>query len=170
MKLNYYIADAFTKKTFNGVQIAVFPNADDLTVEQMQVLARELNLPETAFVSNPKDEVTHRRMRMFSPFKEIDFSSHTLVATAYILAKSKQVEVSNGLNGLQIEQNTGVIDVSISVENNEPMFVQFSRQSASVVDRFTPTEAELARILSIKATDIDQKKYAPRLVSCGLRI
>ncbi|MGZ5060059.1 MAG: PhzF family phenazine biosynthesis protein, partial [Methylobacter sp.] len=47
MKYNYYIADVFTKQIFNGAQIAVFPNAEGLNQQQMQLVARELNLSET---------------------------------------------------------------------------------------------------------------------------
>ena len=49
MQFKYYIADVFTDKPFNGAQIAVFPCADGLDQAQMQLLARELNLSETAF-------------------------------------------------------------------------------------------------------------------------
>ena len=50
MKYNYYIADVFTKQIFSGAQIAVFPNAEGLSQQQMQLVARELNLSETVFV------------------------------------------------------------------------------------------------------------------------
>ena len=53
MNYNYYIADVFTRQIFNGAQIAVFPNADGLSDEHMQLLARELNLTETVFVFHP---------------------------------------------------------------------------------------------------------------------
>ena len=53
MNYNYYIADVFTRQIFNGAQIAVFPNADGLSTEQMQLLAMELNLTETVFVFHP---------------------------------------------------------------------------------------------------------------------
>jgi predicted PhzF superfamily epimerase YddE/YHI9 len=43
MNYNYYIADVFTKKVFNGAQVAVFPKADGLSKEQMTLVARELN-------------------------------------------------------------------------------------------------------------------------------
>ena len=44
MNYNYYIADVFTRQIFNGAQIAIFPDAEGLSDEQMRLLARELNL------------------------------------------------------------------------------------------------------------------------------
>ena len=43
MNYNYYIADVFTDRLFNGAQIAVFPNADGLNHLQMTAIAKELN-------------------------------------------------------------------------------------------------------------------------------
>ncbi|MCX6149888.1 MAG: PhzF family phenazine biosynthesis protein [Ignavibacteriales bacterium] len=44
-----YQVDAFTKEQFRGNPDEVVPNADGLTGEQMQNIARELNNSETAF-------------------------------------------------------------------------------------------------------------------------
>lgn len=64
MKYNYYIADVFTKQIFNGAQIAVFPVAEGLNTQQMQLVARELNLTETVFVFQPNKENSMRVMRI----------------------------------------------------------------------------------------------------------
>jgi trans-2,3-dihydro-3-hydroxyanthranilate isomerase len=66
------------------------------------------------------------------------------------------------------EQNVGPIDVNITVNQGKPVFVQFSRKVSSIVDRFSPTDEELASFLSIQQSELDHKKYSPRLVSCGV--
>ena len=66
MTLNYYIADVFTHQIFSGAQIAVFPNADKLNDEQMALIASEINLSETVFVSNPDGKKANRKMRIFA--------------------------------------------------------------------------------------------------------
>lgn len=163
---HYYIADVFTQEKFNGAQIAVFPKAENLNDKQMQQIARELNLSETVFVE-PSENKTNRKVRIFSPQNEIDFAGHPIIATAYVLASCGELELTNGHNPLSLEQNIGSIDVSVTSDNGQPSFVQFSQQVSAVVDRFAPTDQELSELLSIDCKQIDTKKYSTRLVSCG---
>lgn len=168
MNYNYYIADVFTRQLFNGAQIAVFPNADGLGKEQMRLLARELNLTETVFVFHPDGESTTRRMRIFSPLGEIDFAGHPIIATAFVLGSCGDIKLTEAITPVVFEQNIGPINVNISASEGKPVFVQFGRKVSAVIDRFTPTDEELSAILSIQQSELDHKKYAPRLVSCGV--
>ena len=167
MTLDYYVADVFTNQIFSGAQIAVFPNADDLTDQQMALIARETNLWETVFVSNPTGEKSKRTMRVFSPLAEIDFAGHPIIATAFVLGQCGDIELSADRTELIFEQNMGEIDVSLSTVNGNANFVQFSRKVSAVIDRYTPSANEIANFLGINADEIDHKKYATRLVSCG---
>lgn len=167
MKLNYYIADVFTDQMFAGAQVAVFPNSDDLTAQQMALVANEINLPEAVFVSNPDNSETSRKMRIFSPLGEIDFAGHPIIATAFILGECGDMQLADGVTSLNFTQNTGDIEVNVSAEGGKVSFVQFTNKVSSVIDRFTPSDAELGQLLSINPSEIDHKKYATRLVSCG---
>ncbi|NQY25556.1 MAG: PhzF family phenazine biosynthesis protein [Piscirickettsiaceae bacterium] len=167
MKLNYYIADVFTDQMFAGAQVAVFPNADDLDSGQMALVANEINLPEAVFVSNPDNSDTSRKMRIFSPLGEIDFAGHPIIATAFILGECGALQLTDGVTSLRFTQNTGDIEVNVSAKGGKVSFVQFTNKISSIIDRFTPSDAELAELLSIKVSEIDHKKYATRLVSCG---
>lgn len=168
MKYNYYIADVFTKQIFSGAQIAVFPNAEGLSQQKMQLVARELNLSETVFVFHPDKQTTKRVMRIFSPLSEIDFAGHPIIATAFILAHCGDIQLTDAITPMVFEQNTGAVNVNISAENGQPNFVQFTRKVTSIVDRFTPSDEELASFLSVQQSELDHKKYATRLVSCGV--
>ncbi len=167
MKLDYYIADVFTKQLFNGAQIAVFPNADGLSDDIMKLLARELNLSETVFILHPDSSTNKRKMRVFSPKKELDFAGHPVIATAYVLGLCGDIKLTDSITPIVLEQNVGAIEVNITSANGKPTFVQFARKVTSIVDRFAPTDEELASFLGLKQTDLDHKKYSPRLVSCG---
>ncbi len=167
MSLNYYIADVFTDKVFSGAQIAVFPQAGELDNAHMQLIARELNLSETVFVSNPQKNDTHRRLRIFSPLTEIDFAGHPIIAAAFVLAQSGEVALQEPNTRLYFTQNSGDYEVNISVTNGDVSLVQFSQKVSPVIDRFTPSNAELAEFLSLDEREIDHKKYSTRLVSCG---
>lgn len=168
MNNSYYIADVFTQEKFNGAQIAVFPKAENLSDSQMQLLARELNLSETVFVVSSSAKDSHFKTRIFSPQKEIDFAGHPIIATAYVLANSGELTLTDGHNPITLEQNSGSIEVNVTSDNGQPSFVQFSQQVSAVVDRFAPTDQELSDLLSIDCKQIDTKKYSSRLVSCGL--
>lgn len=167
MKYNYYITDVFTDQIFNGAQIAVFPQAEGLSSAQMALIARELNLSETVFIFRNTDSDTVRRMRMFSPLEEVDFAGHPIVAAAYVLALCGDIKLSGQVTPMVFEQNVGPIDVNISSQDGKPTFIQFTRSSGSIVDHFAPTDEELASFLGIEQSEIDHKKYTPRLVSCG---
>ncbi|WP_347985831.1 PhzF family phenazine biosynthesis protein [Methylomonas sp. AM2-LC] len=167
MKYNYYIADVFTQQIFNGAQIAVFPHADGLDAKHMALIAREINLSETVFIFKSSQGIQHRRMRIFTPLIEVDFGGHPIIAAGYILGLCGEVDLSTPLSAMVFEQNAGAIDVYISGADHKPNFVQFSRTVKPLVDRFAPSDEELAQFLGIKLSALDHKKYAPRLVSCG---
>lgn len=167
MKYNYYIADVFTKQVFSGAQIAVFPHAEGLTQQQMQLVARELNLTETVFVFHPQGDVAKRRMRIFSPNAEINFAGHPIIATAYVLASCGDIVLTAPFTPVVFEQNSGLISANITNDNGKPGLIQFTRKVSPIVDRFAPPNGELASFLTIPEAQIDTKKHSTRLVSCG---
>jgi trans-2,3-dihydro-3-hydroxyanthranilate isomerase len=166
MNYQYYIADVFTREAFNGAQIAVFPNADGLGDEQMQKIANELNLWETVFVFHPGGDL--RKLRMFSPKAEVDFAGHPIIAAAYVLGLCGDIVLDDPVTPVVFEQNAGQIEVNITAEQGKPAFVQFTNKVSSIIDRFAPTDEELASVLSIQQSDLDHIKYSARLVACGM--
>jgi predicted PhzF superfamily epimerase YddE/YHI9 len=57
--LDYAVVDVFTDRAFAGNPLAVALDADRLSTEQMQSLAREFNLSDSTFVLPPTtDEAT----------------------------------------------------------------------------------------------------------------
>ena len=164
MQYKYYIADVFTDKPFDGAQIAVFPNADDLDQTQMQLLARELNLSETAYVFSPENGSSTRRMRIFTPLSEIDFAGHPIIAVGQVLASIGDIKLEEKYTSLKLEQNIGMIAVNITHKDGKPELIQFSLETKPVVDRFVPKEEQIAEVLSLIDADIDNKKFNPLLV------
>ena len=61
--LKFYQADVFTTRPFGGNPIAVFSDAKGLTDNELQQIAREMNLSETVFVLPP----THPFLAVFPP-------------------------------------------------------------------------------------------------------
>lgn len=82
MKLTLFQADAFTDKLFGGNPAAVCPLEQWLSDEQMQQIAMENNLSETAFFVANNDGFD---LRWFTPAVEVDLCGHATLATAHIL-------------------------------------------------------------------------------------
>ena len=165
MLYKYYITDVFTTRMFDGAQIAVFPHADGLDARQMQLIAREMNLSETAFVFSPNGSNTWR-VRVFSPHAEINFAGHPVIATAYTLAETGTVKLNGKYTDIVLEENIGPIDVTITHDGGTTKLVQFTMKSQPSIDRFVPQEDQLAEILSLQEKDIEKIKYHTLLVSC----
>lgn len=83
MKLPIYQVDAFTQERFKGNSAAVMPLEQWLADGQMQGIAMENNLSETAFLVREPDGAF--RIRWFSPLAEIDFCGHATLASAFVL-------------------------------------------------------------------------------------
>ena len=167
MQYHYYIADVFTEQPFNGAQIAVFPHADGLDQIHMQLIARELNLSETAFVLPGPNGTDTRRVRIFSPRAEIDFAGHPVIAIGHVLAAIGDIKLNGKNTAFKIEQNIGPIQVNITQDNGKPVLIQFTLETNPVIDRFVPPEQQIAEFLSIEEADIDTRKFHPLIVYSG---
>jgi trans-2,3-dihydro-3-hydroxyanthranilate isomerase len=86
--LKFYQADVFTAQPFGGNPVAVFPDAEGLADDELQQIAREMNLSETVFVFPPTDPAAVARLRIFTPTQEIPFAGHPVLGTFYVLAYS----------------------------------------------------------------------------------
>ncbi len=85
MKYRFYTCDVFTDVRFGGNPLAVLPNAEGLSSQQMQQTAREFNYSESAFVF-PGNESHTRNVRIFTPTQELPFAGHPNIGTAFTLA------------------------------------------------------------------------------------
>jgi PhzF family phenazine biosynthesis protein len=82
--MKFWQVDSFTKNIFSGNPAAVFclENSSDLSDEQMQKIALEMNLSETVFVWPTND---NWGIRWFTPGSEVDLCGHATLAAAHIL-------------------------------------------------------------------------------------
>lgn len=83
MTLRIYQVDAFHYQVFGGNPAAVIPLATWLSDEQLQAIANENNLSETAFFLPEEDGVMP--LRWFTPNKEVRLCGHATLATAHVL-------------------------------------------------------------------------------------
>ena len=81
MPIVLYQVDAFTDRLFAGNPAAVCPLDAWLSDENLQAIAAENNLSETAFVV---DEPSGLRIRWFTPTTEIRLCGHATLAAAWV--------------------------------------------------------------------------------------
>ncbi|GAB2531433.1 PhzF family phenazine biosynthesis protein [Spirosoma aerophilum] len=82
--MKIYQLDAFTDKLFAGNPAAVVPLDAWLPDEQMQRIAAENNLAETAFYVKTDQQDTYH-IRWFTPTVEVDLCGHATLATGYVV-------------------------------------------------------------------------------------
>lgn len=113
------VLDAFTETPFEGNPCGIIPDADGLTDETMQRIAKEMNLPETSFVLSSK--VADFRVRYFTPLHELGFAGHPTIATSFMLAQEGAVKLERDITTINLEFNIGVLPVDIYAENGKPV-------------------------------------------------
>ena len=87
IQLRYLVLDVFTSSPLAGNQLAFFTDARALTAEQMQRLARELNLSESVFALEPR-EGGDIWIRIFTPLREVPFAGHPTLGSALVVARA----------------------------------------------------------------------------------
>ena len=78
------IVDVFTDQRYEGNPLAVVLDAAGLESDDMQAIAREMNLSETTFVCG-RDPNGSYRVRIFTPAEELPFAGHPTLGTASVL-------------------------------------------------------------------------------------
>ncbi|MEU9273052.1 PhzF family phenazine biosynthesis protein [Streptomyces sp. NPDC048251] len=127
----YVVVDAFAREPLTGNPVAVFFGADDLTAEQMQRIAREMNLSETTFVRRPRQDGTDAHVRIFTPVNELPFAGHPLLGTAIALgartdADRLRIETAMGVVPFELERAHGKV-VATSMMQPVPVWEPFDR-------------------------------------------
>jgi trans-2,3-dihydro-3-hydroxyanthranilate isomerase len=111
--------DVFTDTPLQGNPLAVFPDADGLSDDEMQALAREMNISETAFVLPPTAEgragAADYRVRIFTPGRELPFAGHPAIGTAWVLADEGRFELVAPRTQVRQEVAIGVLPLSVEV-------------------------------------------------------
>lgn len=125
MQLPIAIIDAFAAKAFSGNPAAVCLLYDTLTEQQMQSVAMEMNLSETAFVKGTSEHGVFS-LRWFTPTVEIDLCGHATLASAFWMIQSGWAD---GLDVIRFQTKSGELRVKVDggmLTMNFPLIPTFS--------------------------------------------
>jgi trans-2,3-dihydro-3-hydroxyanthranilate isomerase len=123
-RLPFIQFDVFTSQPFEGNPLAVFPDARGLSDDQMQAIAREMNLSETTFIF-PRDATIEKeravRVRIFTVQEELPFAGHPTLGTAVAIR-------GNGSAAeIRLELNIGTIPVRFEDPPSQPVFGEMTQ-------------------------------------------
>jgi len=153
--------DVFTDRPFCGNPLAVFPEAEGISDERMMQIAREMNLSETVFVLPSQEEKVLRRLRIFTPMREIPFAGHPIVGTWTALAQggvAQPPESGSGWQRIFHEVGIGVLPVDIEYKDGKPVQVVMTQGKFEIIDEIDDAheQAELAHALGLAREDLDE--------------
>jgi trans-2,3-dihydro-3-hydroxyanthranilate isomerase len=110
VRLSYRVVDVFTDRAFAGNPLAVVLDAEALSTAQLQSIAREFNLSETAFPLAPTTKDATYRLRIFTPASELPFAGHPSVGSAWVMR-----DVGRVTDGRVIQEcGAGLLPVDIA--------------------------------------------------------
>jgi trans-2,3-dihydro-3-hydroxyanthranilate isomerase len=146
----YVVADVFTDTPLAGNGLAVFTDAREIPEQQLQPLARELNLSETVFVY-PAEADGHAKIRIFTPASELPFAGHPTLGTAFVLAGPLQLQ--------EIRLETGIGLVPVRLERDGPRIVfGWMSQPLPTTEPFSEASEVLAA-LGVEGSELPVEVY-----------
>lgn len=159
--------DVFADEVFGGNPLAVFPEAEDLTSEEMQKLAREMNLSETTFVLPPEDPAADFKVRIFTPAAELPFAGHPVVGTHWVLAHLGRVELKEPATEVRFELGVGVLPAELEVAEGRVQRVVITSDRPSFLEVLVDV-TDLAEGLGLPAEAITGTGLPVQVVSTGI--
>jgi trans-2,3-dihydro-3-hydroxyanthranilate isomerase len=154
--------DVFSQSPFGGNSLPVFPDAPDLSAEQMLRITQEMRHFEAIFLQ-PTDQPGTVRARIFDLFGELPFAGHPVIGAAAVLHERSGVVGARSwqfqLAGKTVEVTTDVTAGSYSglLDQGAPEFLGSVDDVARVAAAFNLAADDLAPDLPLE------------VVSTGLR-
>ena len=151
--LAYEVVDVFTDRAFAGNPLAVVLDADELSTAQLQALAQEFNLSETAFPLLADDGADYR-LRIFTPATELPFAGHPSVGAADVMRRRGRVGVGRVVQSC----GAGLLPLDVRADG-----VTLTAGAPSWGEPLDP--APLLAAVGLEAADLDG---VARTAGCGI--
>ena len=153
----FVTVDVFTDRRFGGNPLAVFPDAQGLSDDEMQSLAAEFNLSETTFVLPPEDAANTARVRIFSRKREMPFAGHPNVGTGWVLAGRGRARDGR----LRFEEIAGLVEVTV-----EGQVVTIAAPQPLKLEQEMPIDL-LVGCVGLSASDVIVTSHRPVIATVG---
>ncbi|MCS5422910.1 MULTISPECIES: PhzF family phenazine biosynthesis protein [Psychrilyobacter] len=162
MKIKIYQVDAFTNQSYCGNAAGVVPYAEGLSDLQMQLIAKEMSLSETAFVF-PGCKGYDFEVRFFTPTEEVDLCGHATIATFSLLKELGIIAADKR----ELIQKTKAGNLNIRFVENGSVLM---RQAEPVNIEYSVPFNELYSAMGVSLEEVGVKNLmnSPEIWSTGL--
>jgi trans-2,3-dihydro-3-hydroxyanthranilate isomerase len=159
----------FSRGRAHRQSVAIFTDARGLSDQQMQALAREMNLSETTFIlpREPQVEAQEgKRVRIFTVGEELPFAGHPTLGTALYLHST----ATSGADEIVLDLNVGKIGVRFSADSNHTS----NRVAGDVFGEMRQRDPEFGptlppdKIVSVLESEEIAVEWPSQIVSTGL--
>jgi trans-2,3-dihydro-3-hydroxyanthranilate isomerase len=144
-QIEIYQIDAFTNKSFEGNPAGV-TFGENLTDKEMQQIAKEMNLAETAFLS--KANKSDYNLRWFTPATEVDLCGHATIASLHFLTEKNLLENNSTV---KFKTRSGILNCKAEDGYYFMQIPTFSMQE------FEGNKEEIIQVLNIDKNSLDGK-------------
>lgn len=157
------IVDVFAARRYAGNPLAVvIDEAAGLDEATMQQVAAEMNFSETTFVTPTPLADGSRRVRIYTPAREIAFAGHPILGTAWVVRHHTAAPVDAPVR-LALQVGTVAVHFEAAADARE---VAWFTAPPRVLGRHIEAAA-IARALGLSADDIDRTFGPVQQVSSG---
>jgi trans-2,3-dihydro-3-hydroxyanthranilate isomerase len=130
--------------------LAIFLDGRGLSDQEMQLIAKEMNLSETTFVL-PREPSVERergvRVRIFTVQEELPFAGHPTLGTAF------QLRGSTGVREIVLDLNAGKVPVVFEEKPGQPVFGEMAQLTPKFGERHD--RETVVRACGLRDGDID---------------
>jgi trans-2,3-dihydro-3-hydroxyanthranilate isomerase len=168
--------DVFTQTPLTGNALAVFTDARGLNDDEMQALAREMNLSETTFIL-PRDPAIEaqegKKVRIFTVGEELPFAGHPTLGTALYIYASAPAHGAEHSAEITLDLKAGKIPVRFTADSKSAgrgrvdgrVFGEMRQRDPEFGITFS--REEVARLIGIAPDEIPPE-WPVQIVSTGL--
>ena len=167
MTRRFKTVDVFTDCKFGGNQLAVVLEAEGLSQDEMQSIAKEFNYAESTFVFPPEDPANTAWVRIFTPVAEVPFAGHPNVGTAYVLARMGELFGKPLGDALVFEETAGLVRIAIKTSAGEIVGAELCAPKVWQT-RDAPPAKEIAACVGLTGGELDTSRHPPFIAGAGI--
>lgn len=156
--MKFYIVDCFAEEKYQGNELLVLKADREVSDEEQQKIAREINFSETTFILSDKQENGGYDVRIWTPnVGEMPFAGHPTLGTAHVIRHCYE-----GGSDETLKLNLKVGQIPVAVTEDGMTMSQNPPEFGEIIDR-----QEIAEVFGISADDISDE-YPVQWASTGL--
>jgi trans-2,3-dihydro-3-hydroxyanthranilate isomerase len=171
--VRFYMVDVFAQEPLSGNPLSLVVDAQNLSPETMQKIAREFNQSETTFLLPATMPNIDWRLRSFTPMGvEVGGAGHNALGAWWWLAEFGQLRLTGPRTVFQQEIGQQILPVEVLAEQKkeggqwQPIAIGM-KQEAPAFEAVHTDPDKLAAALGLKTVDLAVEALPAQVVSTG---